>query len=145
MKPLFRNIIWSLSVLFVAGCVTPMKLNPEEKAFLEKVKTAPLEFNVSKEEVTDAWGRAQSYVGQYSSMKLQTATDFVIQTYNPVMGDAGWGYSATKTPMGKEFKISVKCLASNMFVKDLTESNARIFANYVKTGEMPPDVRLIHR
>ena len=40
-----------------------------------------LSFIVSKEDSGNAWGRAQAFVAQHSSMKIQTVSDYVVQTF----------------------------------------------------------------
>ncbi len=96
-----------LVLCLLMGCATTsmLKLTPEEQTYLEKAKAFPLEFTIAKSEADEAWGRAQSFIGRFSSMKLQTVTDFVIQTYNPGSGDVNFGYYVTKTPMGEEVQI----------------------------------------
>lgn len=117
---------------------------PDERLYMEKVRAQPLEFEISEIEAKTAWGRAQSFIGQYSSMKLQIVTDYVIQTYNPTF-DAyrrNFGYYVTKTPIGNNVKISVQCLGEPPKTEygepfPTIELNAHILAHYIKTGELP--------
>lgn len=129
----------------LSGCATTsmLKLTPEEQTYLEKAKAFPLEFTIPKSEADEAWGRAQSFIGRFSSMKLQTATDFVIQTYNPASPAVDFGYYVTKTPMGDKVQITVQCNTGNMFAGADANTNAHILAYYIKTGELVP--RLISR
>lgn len=117
---------------------------PEESLYMEKVRDQPLEFEISESDVKTAWGRAQSFIGQYSSMKIQIATDYVIQTYNPTFDglNRSFGYYVTKTPMGDNAKISIRCLGEPPNTFDgkpfpTVELNAHILAHYIKTGELP--------
>jgi hypothetical protein len=130
----------------LTGCATTsmLKLTPEEQTYLEKAKAFPLEFTIPKSEADEAWGRAQSFIGRFSSMKLQTVTDFVIQTYNPGSGDVDFGYYVTKTPMGDKVQITVQCNTGNMFAGADANTNAHILAYYIKTGELV-NPRLIAR
>jgi hypothetical protein len=135
----------TLSVLI--GCATQSAapqhrvLLPEEQTYLDKVMLTPLEFVIPKTEANDAWGRAQSFISKFSGMKLQTVTEFVIQTYTPTSSDgeayySGYcGYQVTKTPMGDNIQITVQSMAGRMFTK-LANRNAHILAHYIKTGEL---------
>lgn len=134
-----REVTIIVLVLFVlVGCtsISMKNLTPEERNYFEKVDAFPLEFTMPTIEADDAWGRAQSFIGRFSSMKLQTVTDYVIQTYNPGSSDVKFGYYVTKTPMDDEFQINVQCNTGNMFAGGDAKRNARILAYYIKTGEL---------
>ncbi len=109
----------------------------------------PLEFNISKKKANDAWGRAQSFIAKYSSMKIQTVTEFIIQTFTPPETDYrfnrrfDFGYSVAKTPLGKKVQITVSCQKSsiagseNLFESE-KEMDAHLLAYYISTGELLP-------
>jgi hypothetical protein len=145
-----KRIISMYSVITVmllcTGCshTSMMRLSPDEESYISMVNQFPLEFTVPKSETADVWGRAQSFIGKYSSMKLQNATDYIIQTYNPGGNDVAFGYSVTKTPLKNEDQITVQCNVGNMFASSDAHLNAHIFAYYIKTGELPYP-RLINR
>lgn len=120
------------------GCaLVSVELSPGEKAYLQKVNATPLVFSVERSKGDDAWGRAQSFLGRYSSMKLQIATDFVIQTYNPTEDEVDFGYSVTKTPIGDNFEFQVGCSCGNMFGGSEARRNAHILSYYIMSGELP--------
>lgn len=127
-------IVLTLFVLVGCTSITMKNLTPEERNYFEIVEAFPLEFTMPKVEADDAWGRAQSFIGRFSSMKLQTVTDFVIQTYNP--SDIKFGYYVTKTPMGDEIQITVQCITEGLFSGVDAKRNAHILAYYIKTGEL---------
>jgi len=129
-----------LVLALLTGCATTsmLKLTPEEQMYLEKAKAFPLEFTIPKSQADEAWGRAQSFIGRFSSMKLQTVTDFVIQTYNPISPNVDFGYYVTKTPMGDKVQITVQCNVGNIFSGADANTNAHILAYYIKTGELVP-------
>jgi|ETN02SMinimDraft_2_1059926.scaffolds.fasta_scaffold86259_1 hypothetical protein len=104
----------------VAGCMAVAPRTPEERAYVAKVNIVPLEFVIPASQSELAWGRAQSWIGRFSSMKLQTVSDYNIQ-------------------------INVQCSTGNMFAVDAVDRNARILALCISSGEMPPDTRLIAR
>jgi hypothetical protein len=119
------------------GCATVRELSPGEKAYIQKLNATPSVFSVERSKGDDAWGRAQSFLGRFSSMKLQIATDFVIQTYNPTESEVDYGYSVTKTPIGNNFEFQVRCSCGNMFGGAEARKNARILSYYILTGELP--------
>lgn len=139
-----RQIFLVASILLVSGiisCATaPKQLTPEEQSYLRKVMAFPLTFTISKADEKEAWGRAQSWIGQFSSMKTQMVTDYVIQTYNPFQPlRPSFGYYVTKEPVEDKFQISVKCIrVTPLLFKKQSEQNAHILAYYIKTGEMNP-------
>lgn len=132
-----KAVIIILALFVLSGCtsISMKNLTPEERSYFEKVEAFPLEFIIPKIEADDAWGRAQSFIGRFSSMKLQTVTDFVIQTYNP--SDIKFGYYVTKTPMDDDIQITVQCITEGWFSGDDARRNAHILAYYMKTGELP--------
>ena len=134
----FVNLTSIVVVIFMIGNCTNFLLNltPEEQAFLDKANAFPLEFTVSNEDAEMAWGRAQSFIGRFSSMKLQTATDYVIQTYNPSSSGVSYGYYVTKTPLGGSTQFNVTCNTGNLFAMADAQSNAHILAYYMNTGEL---------
>ncbi len=143
-------------VLVCSGCIEQAFIKEEapptsaQQAYLDKVMDRSLDVTVSKAGAEEAWGRVQSFIGKYSSMKIQMSTDFNIQTYNAPVSESVYrfecGYSATKTPMGKKIQISVECApgrSTNMFASNNSKwdhfaaVNSHIMANYVETGELP--------
>lgn len=128
-----------LLTLFLSACshIQTMQLSQDEKDYIEKVKAFPLELTIPKTDEADAWGRAQSFVGRFSSMKLQTATDFIIQTYNPSSSDESFGYYVTKTPLRDSVQMNIRCNVGNQMWAPDAELNGHILAYYVKTGELP--------
>ncbi|MFC1595651.1 hypothetical protein ACFL3X_01930 [Gemmatimonadota bacterium] len=129
-----------LLVGLISGCgatTSMMRLTTEETTYLAKVNAHPLEFTIPKSEDADAWGRAQSFIGRFSSMKLQTVTDYVIQTFNPSESDVSYGYYVTKTPLGDEIQYTIQCNCGNMFGGADANQNGRILAYYISSGELP--------
>ena len=116
--------------------------NPEEEAYLRLVWATPLDFLVSNEKAETAWARIQGFIGKYSTMKIQVATGYVVQTYNAEYEQ--FGYTATKTPDVTHTKFSVRCqtILTNSFTRtDYTkqaELHGHILAYYAITGEVMP-------
>jgi hypothetical protein len=72
-------------------------------------------------------------------MKIQTATDYVIQTYTPERGAVAYGYNITKTPTATGDQILVVCVSGNMFASGWAEQNARLAAYFIRYGDLPAD------
>ena len=115
------------------GCVT---LPPEQQAYLAEMRETPTGFGVAKKDEEVAWGRAQSFIGRFSSMKLQTVTDYVIQTYNPPESKVQFGYYVTKTPSEAIIQINVECVTGNPYFQHQCRQNAGMLATYIKTGAL---------
>jgi hypothetical protein len=138
-----------LFVLFVIVCMAGacnfpanmwMKLTPDEKVYLERAMAQPLTFTVKTEDSNRLWGMAQAFVGKYASMKTQSVSDYVIETYNPV--ESRFGYRVIRTPKKDGDEFSITCLYT-MFLDNSGEQNAHIFAHYLLTEEIVE--RLIRR
>lgn len=104
----------------------------------------PTTFTIPKTLAADAWGRAQSWIGKYGSMKIQTVSDFVIETYNPTESALKYGYSITKTPSTDSVEINVECQSGNMFDAASALQNAHLLAYFIDTGK-PTPIGLINR
>lgn len=82
----------------------------DERSAADKAKATGTKFTVAKDQGSDAWGRAQTFVTKYAGLKMTTATDFVVQTADPY--DYGmFGYDISRTPQGDGYDIEVKCKA----------------------------------
>ena len=126
------------SILF-SGCVARRQLTPEDHAYSNRAMMPPLSFSVANDKVADLWGKAQVWITQYGSMKIQTVTDYIIQTYNAVGGYIPrYAYSITRTPMGESSQISINCSSNNMFAKSQVVQNAHVLSHYLQTGEFRP-------
>jgi hypothetical protein len=130
-------------IFYLSGCAQYMDRPPtaigDEATYLEKAMATPLTFSITKEKAEEAWGRINGFIGQYSSMKIQTASQYIIQTYNP-SDTIHYGYSANRAQKGDEYEFSVSCFSGGGFggVKKIPNQNAHILAHYALTGEIIP-------
>lgn len=128
------------SIMLLTSCINNVKApqSLEEQNYLAKVESSPLRFTIPKSELPDAWGRAQSFIAQYSDMKIQILSNNVIQTYNPRDDSINYGYEVTNAPMGNNVIVTVNC--SNPFFGNAKRAklNAHALAYYMKTGELNP-------
>jgi len=83
-----------------------------------------------------AWERTQFWIAKHSPMKIQTATDVLVTTYNPT-GNNAYGFTATREPLaGGQYRITIKAFCQDV----LTPCNPRneevvaAFNYYVATG-----------
>ena len=83
------------------------------------------------------WQRAQLWLGKHATTKVQTATDVVLQTYNPRPDAPEYSFSVTKEPIGGDrYKISAEAFCGSMLgcsPRKIDVHNALLY--YVKTGD----------
>ncbi len=77
-------------------------LQEEQAEFIANGRAVILPRNQSDE----AWGRAVSFVAKNSDMKVQIATDLMIDTYNPT-SESKSGYTITRRVQGDEVIIEI--------------------------------------
>jgi hypothetical protein len=96
----------------------------------------PLTFSVpTTDQAAQAWGRIQAFVEKYSSMKIQIATNNVIETDQPP--DAWhFAYRAQKEFLGAETKIWVECHTTYLGGSRRADLNSHVLAYYARTGEL---------
>lgn len=130
-----RRILFSSVFLLMCGCAE-MMLDP-------KVKTDLIRVGGSKRPECDSlncpdlWSKAQVWIVKHAMMKIQTATDTVIQTYNPVNNMPVYAFTILKEPIGGgRFRISMSLVCGNMFGCNIESRKLRdAFYHYLNTGE----------
>jgi hypothetical protein len=140
----------SLALFFVVACfaacyktVTSVQLTPEQRYYVDRAMKQPLEFSLPKEQSEEAWARIQSFISQYASMKIQTATDYILETYNPHSEMVpAYAYQANRTPAGDQVNFIVKCFtdAALGVGKRECERNAHLLAHYAVSSELKPEL-----
>ncbi|EPZ6777013.1 hypothetical protein ACXPFP_005012, partial [Escherichia coli] len=83
------------------------------------------------------WKRAQFWLANNSSWKIQTATDTLISTYNPSPNSPFLAYQVSKMPNEDgSSRIFIKPFCDNMFGCQPNPYQAVVsFKNFVKTGQ----------
>jgi len=117
----------------------PTATDEDGRAYLARAMQASLTFTVPKERSDEVWSLVNSFIAHYSSMKVQTASDYIISTYNP---DAiyNYGYSATRAIRADGIEFAVMCFSGgNPPVQRISNQNAHILALYLQTGELRPE------
>ena len=100
----------------------------------EELLAQPLDITVPTEKVSIYWGRAQTWIHRNAHMKIQTATDYVIETYTPLKSGQ-WGYSVTRTDQEDETSIlNFNAFGVNVTQID-TDVNAKALSWFVKHGK----------
>ncbi len=114
--------------------------SPGETAYLERAMQTSLTFVVPEEKGDETWTRIKEFVGEHSTMKIQSLTDTSIETVRP--GKTGeYGYTATRAAAQGSHTITVACLCPPGASEDnekARERNAHILALYALTGEIMP-------
>lgn len=136
-------VLWGFVLM---GCgVSKMQLSGSEKVYTDKVMSHPTTFTLPKTIAQDAWARANLFVAQHSDMKIQNATEFLIDTYN-VTEVGSFGYTFTRTPVGDSVMFIVKCnhaLAVKTSINDMmyhlidrADFNEHVASYYMTTGQL---------
>lgn len=143
-----------LSLAFLVGCdANNAAISAKKEAqgdalnYLHKIRTYGNTFTLPNALAGEAWGRAQVFVQKYSSMKIQTVSDYVIETYNtPNTRDVSlsgincsFAYSFTRSPnRDSTTTFSIEC-RTNCNDRDAAvaclSDNERFASYYVQTGE----------
>lgn len=70
----------------------------------------------SEGECEEMWGRAISWVAEFSSYRIQLQTDDLIQTYGPTPNSPYPAYMVSRTPLGdNQYRINFRAGCDNMF------------------------------
>lgn len=129
MQTTIRLCMLAASSILLGGCLaaTPVMLGPAANA-------GPVTCDTN---CTTSWERAQLWLAKHSRWKIQTATDVMIQTYNPPEHDTSYGFTATREPLGGgRYTITLTLHCANFIRCDPKESDVvSAFNYYVATGE----------
>jgi uncharacterized lipoprotein len=140
MKSHTTALLAVLLAASVSGCMSAKTLSPEHAAYRSEAMAHPLTWTMPKAAAADAWGRAQTWIAQHSSMKIQIATDYVLQTYNP--DSEGWatkyGYNVSASPAGESVQITVTCTSGTPYRDEQIAVNAHLLAYYMSSGKPTP-------
>lgn len=103
----------------------------------EPLRNEPLSFKVARADADDAWGRAQVFVSKHSTMRIATATEFIIETYAPTNG-IGW--IIRRSPAGADMAFEVATVADP---PGILHEHGRVLgivgAHYIRTGKTVPE------
>jgi len=136
-------------IAFLSSCAS-VKITPEDQAYLDKAMACPLSFMVPKDKIDEVWSRAHVWIAQYSDLKIQIATEYIIDTYNPtalnpksILGSSPtffpkYGYKAMRVETQNNYQITVQCFSSNSIKSDAVNRNAHILAYYIKSSKLKP-------
>lgn len=124
-----------IALLFLAGCATA--LTPEDRSYLSTAMNFQHK-TIDRDHIGDCWGRAQLFCAKHSPLKLEIATDFVLETYVSRFDESMASYKILKTPVDGGFTIDVLCHKYDVFDPDIEIKNARVAYYYIVSGEEPP-------
>ena len=130
MKTMYAIVLTAALV----GCISNQAI---EEALAPAHGTGPLIVCDSGCKVE--WQRAQLWLAKHSVMKIQTATDVLLQTYNSdEKFNSGYAFTITKEPMdNSHYRISIEiaCRTGKWTGCDPKPDDVRdAFIYYVKTG-----------
>lgn len=109
-----KGLAFVLLPLALAGCATSN--NPALIASLAPADSMGYELICESQDCAEQWQRAQVWVVKHSHWKIQTATDVLIQTYNPTGSMPTYGFSIMKEPLGNgRYRITMSLSCGNIF------------------------------
>lgn len=108
-----KKLIGIIGLVLVGGCATTP--DPQRLAMQEQInQTIPTCSGV--EECNAKWEAAQLWVVHNSAYKIQTATNVLIETYNPSQHSPSLAARVTKEPQGGgKYRLLVALWCDNMF------------------------------
>jgi hypothetical protein len=129
MKTSARLCLIAIGATTIAGC-----LGAHPVALGAAANAGPVTCDTN---CTTAWERTQLWMVKHSRWKVQTATDVLVQTYNPPDNDPSYGFTATKEPIGGgRYTIALQLHCANFIRCDPARSDVlAAFNHYVATGE----------
>jgi hypothetical protein len=147
-----KLLLFIIGAIFIISCGSAQikTFGPEDQAYLDKAIACPLIFTIEKDKIGEAWSRAHVWIAQYSDMKIQVTTDYIIETYNPTATDSFWlfgpaptfytkyAYKVLKLEDQSEYKITVQCFSNQLYGEEARKNNAHILAYYIKSSELRP-------
>jgi len=140
-----RYTFFAVLICLLCSCgVQPYEASKSELEYASKAYSHPTTFTLTKTDAQNAWARANLFVTQYSTMKIQNATEYLIDTYN--VTDPGYfGYTITRTPIGDSTMFVVKCNCgvgpkslynSSMHLTARADFNEHAAAYFMSTGQV---------
>jgi len=94
----------------------------------------PSEIRMPREKDSESWSRAIYFVNRHSSMKMQTQTDYIINTYNPI-SNGSRGYNIIKRYEGDEVIYSIDVPTRGMNTTFNSPQDARRCGYYILYGK----------
>jgi hypothetical protein len=122
--------------------VADVQLSEAETAELEKARATGSSVSLPKADAEAAWGRAQYWVSKNSTMKVQTASDFLLVTYNPIewYPKPQYGYQVNRVPIGENVTFEVECLYASKYVPTADRPYDPRYQSPPRAQQTPPRV-----
>jgi hypothetical protein len=143
-----------LCYIAIVGAKPSVGMSDADKAVWGASEKVDTSFIVPSSQGTMIMGKAQGLISQWgsydsgmSAMKIQTVTDSLIETYNPIdIGDVGFNVTRTTLPQGDQISISTTYYTGNIFSagRDRKDADKRahllsyILQVYAKNLSAPP-------
>ena len=129
---LIVTILFCGSILFFQS-PSRAGLTDEEKKVWGASENASLTFTVPSSEGVAVMGKAQGIVSGWNGydrymrgMKIQTVTENLIETYNPIgIGEIGFEVTRTSFPQGDEIAVATLYYTGNPFSNDRKDAMKR--------------------
>ena len=129
-----RKMVLALAVLASATLSGCAYRHQASEAFAAKARQPIL--CEGAEQCSLYWKRAQVWLALNSELKIQVATDVVIETYYPVNGSPTYGFRIMRAPQaGKTERIMINMSCGNIFGCSEPQELVTVrFMDYVREG-----------
>lgn len=120
---------------FVSGCASlSSKLNPQQKAYADKIQSvdAPLLFN--KADGDKAWDRATKFFSKFAEIEEQTENTIKTKRSSK---SGFFQYVLEKVPNDTGYNFDLELILHNSFAKEYGNLNTAIIKDYLRTGKLP--------
>lgn len=94
----------------------------------EAWEAVPTHFTLPLSQDKDAWARANYYVGEHATMKIQVSTDYKIETFNTITDDDR-SFAISRLPQGDQVTYDVSAGGDDAY------RQKHLCARFVRTGE----------
>lgn len=95
----------------LCGCATPPEVQAKQSEFLRTIPTC-----TGVDDCNAKWDAAQLWIVHNAGWKIQTQSNVLIETYNPVESSPRIAVRVTKEPIGGgKYMLVVKVWCNNVF------------------------------
>ena len=110
---MMKKMVGVMGLILVAGCATTP--DPQRQAMMDEInRTIPT--CAGAEDCNAKWEAAQLWIVRNADYKIQTATNVLIETYNPEPHSPSLAARVIKEPMGGgQYRLLVKTWCNNIY------------------------------
>ena len=135
-----KSILPLLLLVSCASTIDRKTLNEKESQYFDTVLSKETSFIIENTKTKEVMSRGYDFLNRFSGMKIQSNSDFHVETYSPYSTENGTiGYAIRRVLNGDKSKFSVECSnrATNFkYTSSVCRMNEKILVHYMMTGEL---------